>query len=258
MKGAPSLPELDAPATSRVIDRVPVHYSWVVLIAATLGMAMTIPGQTVGVSVFLDSIIADLGLGRSAVSATYTLGTLAGSLTLPFVGRAIDRYGPSRSVIAIALGFGIACAFMGLVGGIIMLFVGFALIRGLGQGALSLVSIHSISIWFVRRRGLAVGLAGIGFAAATAVGPLGIERLLDAVDWRWAYAILGLIVAAVKQLPQRQTLQPRERQQRLQIDARERPRQNNRSGTTISRGHRMGTRPQRRGDPPPRAGRSLG
>lgn len=197
MKNAAVRREPNAPLTSRMIDRVPFHYSWVVLIGATLGMAMTIPGQTVGVSVFLDSIIADLGLGRSAVSATYTLGTLAGSLSLPFIGRAIDRHGPRRSVVVISLGFGLACAFMGLVGGIIMLFVGFALIRGFGQGALSLVSVHSINIWFVRRRGLAIGLAGIGFAVATAVAPLGIERLIDLIDWRWAYAALGLAVIAV-------------------------------------------------------------
>lgn len=174
-----------------------MHYSWVVLAAATVGLAMTIPGQTVGVAVFLDSIINDLGLGRSSVSATYILGTLAGSLALPFIGRAIDREGPRRSVIAIAVAFGLACTFMSLVSGIFMLFVGFALIRGLGQGARSLVSIHSINIWFVRRRGLAVGVAGIGFAAATAVLPLAIDGLIDLFDWRWSYAILGVAVVAV-------------------------------------------------------------
>lgn len=197
MQDAPTRLDHDAPLASRVIDRVPIHYSWVVLVAASFGMAMTIPGQTVGVSVFLDSIIADLGIGRSAVSATYTLGTLAGSLSLPFIGRAIDRHGPRRSVILIAIGFGLACAYMGVVGGLVTLFIGFSLIRGLGQGALSLVSVHSINIWFVRRRGMAVGLAGIGFAAATALVPLGIEELVAAVDWRWAYAILGMVVIAV-------------------------------------------------------------
>lgn len=179
------------------MDRAPVHYSWVVLVAATIGMALTIPGQTVGVSVFLDLIIEDLGLGRSTVSAAYTAGTLAGSLSLPFIGRAVDRHGPRRSVVFIAIGFGLACMFMGLVSGLIALFVGFALIRGLGQGALSLVSQHSINIWFVRRRGLAIGLAGVGFAAATAALPLGIEGLIDAFDWRWSYALLGLVVIAV-------------------------------------------------------------
>lgn len=183
--------------TSKVIDRTPFHYGWVVLVAATFGMAMTIPGQTVGVSVFLDSIIADLGMGRSAVSAVYTAGTLAGSLSLPFIGRAIDRYGPRASAVVISACFAVACAFMGLVGGLITLLVGFTLIRALGQGALTLVSMHSINIWFVRRRGLAVGLAGLGFAAATAVFPATIGAAIDRIDWRWTYALLGLMVAAV-------------------------------------------------------------
>lgn len=158
---------------------------------------MTIPGQTIGVSVFLDSIIADLGLSRSAVSGAYTVGTLVASLALPFVGRQIDRVGPRRSVLVIATSFALACAFMGLVAGFVTLLVGFVLLRGLGQGALSLVSVHSINIWFVRRRGMAVGLAGVGFAAATAVLPIGLDWLMGGVGWRWAYAVLGLVVLVV-------------------------------------------------------------
>lgn len=183
--------------SSRLIDRSPVHYGWVVLGASTIGMAMTIPGQTIGVSVFLDSIIADLGLSRSVVSGAYTVGTLAASLALPFVGRQIDRVGPRRAVVVIATLFALACAFMGLVAGFITLLIGFTALRGLGQGALSLVSIHSINIWFVRRRGLAVGLAGVGFAAATSVLPIGLDWLMGGVGWRWAYALLGLVVLTV-------------------------------------------------------------
>jgi MFS transporter, OFA family, oxalate/formate antiporter len=191
----------DSPETgglnSRLIDRIPFHYSWVVLGASMIGMAMTIPGQTVGVSVFLDPMILDLGVSRSAVSAVYMIGTVAGSLTLPFVGKAIDSHGPRRSVILIAIGFALACVFMGLVGGLLTLLIGFTLIRGLGQGALGLVSIHTINIWFVRRRGLAVGLAGIGFAVATSFVPGVLEALIDSFDWRWTYALLGLAVFVI-------------------------------------------------------------
>lgn len=185
------------PLRSRLIDKSPIHYSWVILVAGTIGSALTIPGQTVGVSVFLDFIIDDLGLGRSAVAAVYTVGTLTGSLALPFIGRAIDRFGPRRSVLLIGFGFGLACVFMGLVGSLFALAVGFALIRGLGQGALSLVSMHSINLWFVRRRGFAIGLAGLGMAIATATMPLVIDRMIGAFGWRMAYALLGVIVAAV-------------------------------------------------------------
>jgi len=82
---------------SRLITASPIYYGWVVLAAGTLGMLMTTPDQTVGVSVFLAPIIADLGLPRSLVSLLYRVGTLTGSLALPW----IDRFGPSRAVVAI-------------------------------------------------------------------------------------------------------------------------------------------------------------
>jgi MFS transporter, OFA family, oxalate/formate antiporter len=189
--GHPERPRL----TSRVIDRSPVFYGWIVLAAGTFGIMATLPGQTVGVSVFLDEIIRDLGLSRSLVSTLYLVGTLVGSFVLPFVGRFIDRRGPRLTVIVVAAAFALACVWMGLVQGVVMLLIGFTLIRALGQGSLSLVSLHVINVWFVRRRGLAIGLAGIGMAAATAIFPIAIEGLIRDVGWRQAYMLLGAAVA---------------------------------------------------------------
>ena len=58
-----------------------------------IGRIMTSPGQTYSVSIFIEHFIRDLGISRSLVSTLYSLGTLAGSLALPFVGRQIDRRG---------------------------------------------------------------------------------------------------------------------------------------------------------------------
>jgi MFS family permease len=180
---------------SRLIAASPVYYGWVVLVAGTLGQLMTTPGQTIGVSVFLDPIITDLRLTRSLVSLLYLLGTLSGSLILPFVGRFIDRRGPRVAVGAIAALFALACLGMSQVQGAITLGLGFVAIRGLGQGSLSLVSINAINLWFVRRRGLALSLSGIGFALGIGAFPLLIERLITAFGWRWTYASLGGLVA---------------------------------------------------------------
>lgn len=182
---------------SRVVSGARGYYGWTLLAAATFGMFMTAPGQTLGVSVFLDRIIEDLGVTRSTVSLLYTIGTLTGALALPWVGRFIDRRGPRVGVVVIASLFAAACAYMSLVNGLIMLLIGFVLIRGLGQGSLSLVSLHAVNIWFVRRRGLAVGLLGLGMATATAAFPLLIEVLIAAFDWRGAYLALGVLVAVV-------------------------------------------------------------
>jgi MFS transporter, OFA family, oxalate/formate antiporter len=180
---------------SRTIDRSPVYYGWVILVVGTLGLMMTMPGQTVGVSVFLDPIIDELGATRSSVSLLYTLGTLTGALALPWVGRTIDRRGPRRAVAWIAAGFALACAYMATVTSLPALAIGFVLLRGLGQGALGLVSLHVINVWFVRRRGLAVGITGIGMALATAGFPRLIETGIENAGWRFAFAGLGALVA---------------------------------------------------------------
>ena len=173
-----------------------MYYGWVVLVVGTLGLMMTTPGQTVGVSVFLDPIIDELGATRAGVSLLYTLGTLAGALALPFVGRAIARRGPRRAVAWIATGLAGACVYIATVTSLTALAIGFVLLRGLGQGALGLVSLHVISVWFVRHRGLAVGVTGVGVALATAGFPWLIEAWAGTFGWRVAYALLGALVAA--------------------------------------------------------------
>lgn len=180
---------------SRLIAASPIYYGWIILFSGTLGMMMTTPGQTVGVSIFLEDMIADLGVSRPTVSLMYSLATLGGSFALPFVGRFIDRRGPRYAVVVIAALFALACLWMGLITSLLTLFLGFLFIRGLGQGALSLVSVHVINIWFVRRRGLAVGILGLGMALATAAFPPFIESLIGQFGWRLAYMLLGGLVA---------------------------------------------------------------
>lgn len=180
---------------SRMVAHTKMYYGWVVLFAATFGMFMTTPGQTLGVSIFLDPIVTELGISRATVSLMYTVGTLIGSLALPFVGRFIDRQGPRKAVIAITALFALACVWMGTISNPATLLIGFVLIRGLGQGALGLVSLHVINLWFVQKRGLAVGLSGLGMALATALFPFFIESLIASAGWRLAYMMLGGLVA---------------------------------------------------------------
>jgi MFS transporter, OFA family, oxalate/formate antiporter len=177
------------------VHRWPVFYGWIVMVAGSLGLVMTSPGQTYTVSIFIEHFIQDLSISRSAVSTLYSLGTLAGSLTLPLWGRQIDRHGSRKMVVLIAFLFGLACIYMGFVQNILMLGVGFIAIRMLGQGSLGLVSQTVLNQWWVRKRGMVMGLAGL-ILAVLGMGafPNLVHYLISILGWRMTYPILGAIL----------------------------------------------------------------
>lgn len=168
---------------------------WRILGLATVTAAFTGPGQTIGVSVFIDSFIENLDLYRSAVASAYLIGTLTAATFLPWIGRAIDRLGVRRMMAAIGLAFGVAVALMSTVQGFLTLAAGFVLIRLLGQGALNLVSTIAVTLWFERRRGFVLGVLATGTGMLMSLVPIGSNTLIARFGWRPAWVILGLIVA---------------------------------------------------------------
>jgi len=176
---------------SRLVAATPVYYGWVILAVGTLGGIMTSPGQTYAFSAFLDHFISDLNLSRSLVSTLYTAGTLAASFVLPYVGRQFDQRGARVMMTLVTLLLGLACIYMSFVRNALMLAVGFFLLRQLGQGSLSLVSKSVINLWWVRRRGLVMGIGGIAGALLSGLFPYLINALIPLYGWRITYAILG-------------------------------------------------------------------
>lgn len=156
---------------------------------------MTLPGQTAGVSVFFDPITTDLNISRTSASVAYAVGTLAGILPAPVIGRWIDGHGPRLTATIIAGGLALACVCMAFVESVLTLLIGFAFLRGTAIGGLSLVSQQVVNLWFVHRRGIAAAAASLGLAAGSMVFPQMIDFLISLYGWRGAYLALALLVA---------------------------------------------------------------
>ena len=169
-------------------------YGWRILLLATVTGALTGPGQTIGVSVFVDHFIEDLGLGRSQVSTAYLIGTMVAALGLPFVGQRIDMVGVRRAMTIIGTGFGIALVAMAGVQGFITLTVGFISIRLLGQGSMSLASTVAVTLWFERRRGSALGVFSTGTSILMALVPVALSLVIESWGWRLAWIIAGIVI----------------------------------------------------------------
>jgi MFS family permease len=174
-----------------------IHPGWFVMAASMLGIFMTTPGQTVGVSVFIDYIGTDIGLPRERVLLLYSVGTLIGILPAPCIGRLVDRFGPRNAIGFVVVAVGAACAVLASAHGPWSLGVGFTLLRGAAIGGLSLVSGHMINLWFDRYRGRANAISMMGLALGGLVVPGVAEQLAQAYGWRDAYLALGATVVVV-------------------------------------------------------------
>jgi MFS family permease len=170
---------------------------WRIVAYASIVVAMTAPGQTAGVSPFIDPVMAELGLSRSAVSTAYLIGTLAGAAAMPLVGRLVDRYGSRAAIVVIGAVFGAVLIGLSLASSIVGLTAGFVGIRLAGQGALGLAAVTVVAHWFSRRRGTALGIVSAFGSAGISLAPILIERLIAFHGWRTVWLIEGLAVWAV-------------------------------------------------------------
>ncbi|MFV2065133.1 MAG: MFS transporter, partial [Chloroflexota bacterium] len=167
---------------------------WRIVVLATITGAITGPGQTIGVSVFVDPMISALELTRSELSTAYLIGTLLGAVALLPIGRWIDQVGTRSAMSWIGLAFGVGLLVMSGVQGFVTLVIGFTLIRWLGQGSLGLVSTLSITPWFERRRGLVFGLSTTATVTMMALTPILLGATIGAFGWRTAWVLAALAV----------------------------------------------------------------
>jgi len=189
-----SEPAVAPPARSAT--SVDGFYGWRIVATSSALAALTAPGQTAGVSAFVDPVIAELEISRTALSTAYLIGTLCGALAMPFVGRALDRYGVRRVTAVIGAVFGAFLLGLSAVSGVVGLTAGFVGLRLAGQGALGLAATTVTALWFTRRRGLALGIVGAVGAAGISLAPVLLERLVAAHGWRLVWAGEGLLIWA--------------------------------------------------------------
>ena len=174
--------------------RLPFYYGWVQVAVAALAMVGTLPGRTQGLGLITEPLLRDLQIGRVAYARINLFATLAGALFALGVGRLIDRFGSRAVLTAVAAALGAVVLWMSGATGVATIALLITLTRGLGQSALSVVSITIVGKWFVRRLNTAMAVytiaLSIGFMAAF---PL-VGAAVTGYNWRTAWAGVGLAV----------------------------------------------------------------
>jgi len=177
--------------------RFPFFYGWVILPSAALAMFVSGPGQTFSVSQFVDPLIDEFGWSRTTISGLYTAGSLTAASSMLAIGWLLDRFGARIVLAGVGLMLGLAALWMSEVSNQLGVYAGFTALRIFGQGSLGLVPSSLVALWFVRRRGRATALAGLGMVASQAVFPPLIHTLITQIGWRDTWMVLGIIVWVV-------------------------------------------------------------
>ena len=168
------------------------RYAWTRL-ALTLALMTIGSGAMYVVAVVLPAVQAEFGVARADASLPYTLMMVGFGLGGIAMGKLADRYGVRVVVLIGAVGLGSGFVAAGLSGSL----VEFALVHGLLLGALGSAAtfaplIADTSLWFVRRRGIAVAICASGNYLAGAIWPPIVQHFVEGVGWRQTYIGLGL------------------------------------------------------------------
>jgi MFS family permease len=195
--------------------RVRPFYGWAV-VAGTFVLLFIGFGTAYSFAAFFQALRDEFQGSRADVSLVFgitgflyfSLGAVSGPLA--------DRFGPRRVVAAgvllIAAGVLVASRAQALW----QVYLTYSLGVGVGVGFAYVPAISAVQRWFVRRRGVASGLAVAGIGVGNLAMPPMAAALIDHTDWRTAYVLLGLLAltlglaaaALIEHSPQRRGLLP--------------------------------------------------
>jgi MFS family permease len=179
------------------LARLPIYYGWIIVAAAFITMGIGVNART-AFSLLLPPIIDELGWERGLVAGAFSFGFFVSAFFAPFVGRLMDRRGPllvvETGVVLTALGLGLAA----LAREPWQLYATLGILVATGANFLGYgVQSQLIPHWFVRRRGLAIGIAFSGVGVASVALLPWMQFLIAREGWRYACVALALITAVV-------------------------------------------------------------
>lgn len=121
-------------------------------------------------SVYRNPIIAETGWDQSAIAFAFSLAIFCLGMSAAFMGQLVEKFGPRLTGSISAFLYALGNILTGLAiakNSIVLLYLGYGIIGGIGLGAGYITPVSTIIKWFPDKRGLATGLAimGFGFAA---------------------------------------------------------------------------------------------
>ena len=180
-----------------IAARLPFYYGWVVVGVAFVTMSVGVSART-SFSLLFPSILDEFGWERGVTAGAFSIGFAASVMLVPTLGFVMTRFGPQVMIPAGAAitATGLVCATMATTPVEFYLTLGFMTVS---FAVTMSYAGHAMFIptWFVRRRGLATGIAFSGVGVGAIVILPWMQRVIETEGWRHACLSLAVLLVAV-------------------------------------------------------------
>ncbi|MBI2877379.1 MAG: MFS transporter [Candidatus Tectomicrobia bacterium] len=174
-----------------------IFYGWIVVLIAFLTMALNYSIRY-AYPVFFVALEEQFGWSRTATYFAYTLQLQIYGFMGVIAGAIYDRVGPRVLFPIGATIVFVAMVFCSQLNSLWQLYLFAGVMVPLGTIAIGIVPHTALNnTWFVKKRGLASGLATAGLGVGMGISGLIGQSLISSLGFRWAYAIFGIMVLSV-------------------------------------------------------------
>jgi MFS family permease len=172
---------------------------WRVLAACVVGLACGIATAVVSTfGVFIGPLREAFGWSQSEAFAALLVITLTSAPLAPIVGGLVDRYGARRVVLlAFACEALIFASFAWQGASLWTFYARFVAFALFALATTHVAFARVITLWFDRRRGLALGIALSGVGIGGFLWPLFAQAMIEQYGWRNAYLLLAAAIAVI-------------------------------------------------------------
>jgi len=178
-------------------NRQPKFFYGYVVVLATFSIMVMLGGIWVIFGVFFEPMLTDFGWTRAVLSGAASLRIFIMTLLGIAAGRLTDKFGPRPVATVCGLFLGLGFFLMSRIGTIWQLYLVFGVITGVGMSGLFVPMISTVTRWFVKRRGMMIGIVLSGTSVGIIIVPPLATWLITTYGWRTAYTIVGLIAMIV-------------------------------------------------------------
>lgn len=183
------------------------------MVVTAIGFILSIPGQTVGISVFTPHLMGALDLSAVELTSAYLVGTALSGLLIPVGGRQFDVLGGRQYTVLVSLLFGLTLFYMSQLvffsgelskwipsatsASFLAATFGFWGIRFLGQGLVTVAARSTLAKWWDAKRGQITAINGIAISFAFSSAPRILDWQIQWLGWQGALFLNGGLVAFV-------------------------------------------------------------